>query len=357
MAGIYKRGATYWARAQRKGIEYRRSLGTTDRQVAKRRFEQWLENLEATAWGERPRVAFAEAVKQFIVQHFDTLKPKSAVRYGLSLKKLSAQFRDKYLADIDKASLAEFETMRRSEGVTASSIRRDLACLSSLISFCEDKDWVEEGFNPVKGYLRKRAKRGLKEGQPRTRYFTPAEERALLNTAKSPLREAMMLAIDTGLREQELFSLTWPQIDLLSCTIRTTKDTKNGRARSVPVPERSAQFLAQWKAKNTGPVASLYVFHKERGKRFRNFYRGFKTLTRRLSLGEVQWHDLRRTAGCRWLQDYGKSLHEVSVLLGHSSYGVTERSYAFLDQHRIATETAQFPAQHRAEKAASSEKD
>lgn len=132
---------------------------------------------------------------------------------------------------------------------------------------------------------------------------------------------------------------------LLDFTIRTTKDTKNGRARSVPVPERSAQFLAQWKAKNTGPVASLYVFHKSRGQRFKNFYRSFKTLTRRLGFGEVQWHDLRRTAGCRWLQDYGKSLHEVSVLLGHSSYAVTERSYAFLDQHRIATETAQFPAQ------------
>lgn len=357
MAGIYRRGATYWARAQRKGVEHRCSLGTSDRQVAKRRFEQWLENLEATAWGERPRVTFAQAVKQFIEQHFDTLKPRSALRYGNSLKKLSIRFGDKYLTDIDKAMLADFETMRRSEGVSPSSIRRDFACLSSLISFCEDKDWVEEGFNPVKGYLRKRAKRGLKEGQPRTRYFSHAEEEAMLKLAKLPLREAIMLAIDTGLREQELFSLTWPQIDLLNCTIRTTKDTKNGRARSVPVPERSAQFLAQWKAKNTGPVASLYVFHKSRGQRFKNFYRSFKTLTRRLGFGEVQWHDLRRTAGCRWLQDYGKSLHEVSVLLGHSSYAVTERSYAFLDQHRIATETAQFPAQLRAEKAASNEKD
>lgn len=345
MAGIYRRGKVYWARAQRKGHEYRASLETTDRGVAKRRFEQWLDKLESLAWGERPRITFAEAVKQFILQHFPTMKPKSSQRYGVSLKHLGEAFDGKYIDEINKLALADFEARRREDGVSAPTIRRDLACLSSIFSFCEDKDWMGEGGNIVKAYLRKRSKRGLKESPPRTRYLTHAEERALLAAANPKLRAVIALAIDTGLREQEMFSLTWGQIDLLNNTIRTTRDTKNGRARSVPLPERSAQVLAQWKSQNIGVLRSLYVIHDRRGKRFKNHYRAFKSLVTRLGMGDVNWHDLRRTAACRWLQDYGLKIHEVSILLGHSGIQVTEKSYAFLDQQRVAEETAaQIPA-------------
>lgn len=66
MAGIYRRGKVYHARAQRNGVEHRRTLETADRRVAERRFKQWLADLEASAWGERPRIAFREAVKQTI---------------------------------------------------------------------------------------------------------------------------------------------------------------------------------------------------------------------------------------------------------------------------------------------------
>lgn len=353
MAGIYKRGKTYWARAQRKGREYRESLETADRAVAKRRFEQWKERLEALSWGERPRISFGEALRQFISQHFPTLKQKSAQRYGVSLKWLSDKFENSYLDEINRQALSELEQDRRSMGVTSSTIRRDMACLSSLLAFCEDKDWIEEGKNPVPGYLRRRAKRGLKEGHARTRWLKVAEESKLLALAatkqfsKGNLKEGIELVIDSGLREQELFSLTWSQVDLLNNTISTTRDTKNGRARAVPLPARSAQFLAQWKAANAArSVPSIYVFSKVNGKRYKNLYRGFKVLAAKAGMPELCWHDLRRTAGCRWLREYGKKMHEVSILLGHSSIQVTEKSYAFLDQQQLAEETAaQFPAQ------------
>lgn len=290
---------------------------------------------------------------QFMDQHFQTLKPASASRYALSLKWLSDRFEGKYLDEIDKSGLSAFEDMRRSSGVTPSTIRRDLACLSSLLTFCEDKDWIEEGKNLVPGYMRRRARRGLKEGQSRTRWLTHAEEASLLTLSaanrfsKGPLRQAIMLAIDTGLREQELFSLTWPQIDLVNRVITTTKDTKNGRARAVPMQDRSAQFLAHWKTVNSASsTPTFYVFAKANSRRYQNLFRGFKALVSKAGIPEVCWHDLRRTAGCRWLQNHGMKLHQVSVLLGHSSIMVTEKSYAFLDQLQLAKDTAtQFPAQ------------
>jgi integrase len=354
MAGLYRRNGVYWARAQRNGREFRQSLKTRDRGDANRRLETWLKRLDAIAWGERPRISFNEAVRQFILEHLPTLKPSAARRYAVSLKWLADKFDGRFLDEINRQSLSEFETTRRSAGASPPTVRRDLACLSSVLAMCEDKDWMEEGKNPVPGFLRRRAKRGLKEGQARMRYLSHTEEAACLSVASAPLREAIILAIETGLREQELFSLTWPQVDLRTRTITTTRDTKNRRARVVPLGERAAQFLAQWKGSQTGAVVSLYVFHHEDGSRYRNLYKGFKAIARRIGIADINWHDLRRTAGCRWLQDQGKSLAEVMTMLGHSSVLVTEKSYAFLDGRKVAENTAaQKPAQRVADSSAS----
>jgi hypothetical protein len=88
MARIFRRGKTYWARAQRDNREIRRSLKTTDRKTAERRLRLWLNELDAIAWGEKPRRSYAEAEEKFIREHLITIKPRAAKRYGDSLKHL-----------------------------------------------------------------------------------------------------------------------------------------------------------------------------------------------------------------------------------------------------------------------------
>jgi integrase len=341
VAGIYKRGRTYWARAQRNGREVRESLKTTDRRVAESRYRDWFDRLNAIAWGDRPRRLFAEATKRFIDEHLTHIKPSTARRYGVSLQWLAEQFGGKYLDQITREQLAEFETWRRAMGASPPTIRRDLACLSSMFTSCEDWDWIAEGINPVRGFMRRRARRGLSESPPRTRYLSVAEEQKLLQAATPAVRRAIVVAVDTGLRREEQFSLTWPQIDMRRGLITTTKQTKSGRSRSVPLPERAAQCLAQIRVSELGTVASLFVFHHDDGRRVLTMEKGIKAAVRRAGLKDVRWHDLRRTAGCRWLQA-GRSMLEVSVLLGHSSVAVTEKHYAFLDGERVAEDVAQM---------------
>lgn len=358
MANKYKRGRVWWGRAQRDGKEFRQSLKTGDRGIAEKRLQEWVRNLDALSWGERPRVSFNEAVKQFVVTHVSTLKPKSAARYSTSIKWLMKHFDTLFIDQISRKHLAEFEAWRRSmvartrrgAKVSGPTIRRDLACLSSILSFCEEMEWVDDGRNPVPGYLKRRAKRGLKESPSRTRYLSEAEEAALLAASDDELlTTALILAIDTGLREQEMFSLRWPQVDLRRGVIVTTADTKSGRVRNVPLAQRSAQALAKLKAKPQPNVTSLYVFAHEDGSRRLRMTKRFHSALRRAKISYFRWHDLRRTAGCRWRRD-GVSLERVSILLGHSSYQVTERVYAFLESSEIAEGVA-------AQKSAQSEAD
>src|SRR5262249_16715908 len=145
----------------------------------------------------------------------------------------------------------------------------------------------------------------------RTRYLTQTEETALLENATSEPRKAMVLAIDTGLRREELFSLKWSQVDLLRGTITTTTLTKNGRARKVPLPARSAQMLAQLPRRLDTPFV---LVNPDTGTRYLQMNKGLKAAMRRAKVSDLCWHDLRRTAGCRWLQRDGKSMEEVSIL-------------------------------------------
>lgn len=62
---------------------------------------------------------------------------------------------------------------------------------------------------------------------------------------------------------------------------------------------------------------------------------------------DVRWHDLRRTCGCRLLQDHGLSIEKVSKWLGHQSIAVTERAYAFLNVEHLHKAIEHAPALER----------
>ncbi len=337
MAGLYRRGRVYWARAQRQNREHRRNLKTANRAIAEQRLRAWLDELDAIAWGDKPRRSYAEAEEKFIREHLTTIKPRAADRYATSLKHLSGHFGGKMLNQITSGELSAFETKRRTQGVRAGTIRRDLACLSSVLTSCEDWEWIPDGGNIVPAYMRRRAKRGLREAPARTRYLTVAEEGLLLPAATLEARQTMTVSIDTGLRREEFFSLQWSQVDLARRLITTTTRTKSGRPRKVPLPERSAQILAQLPRYLDCP----YVFvNPETRTRYVQMNKGLKAAARRAGIIDLRWHDLRRTAGCRWLQRDGKSMEEVSVLLGHSSVTITEKCYAFLEAEEVAESIA-----------------
>lgn len=325
--GVYKRGGVWWIRFTWQGREIRQSAKTKVRAVAEKFERQSREELGHIARGGRPRRLFDDAMLDFIDQHAATLKPSAARRYEVSARVLTPHFEGLYLDKIGKEALSTFERKRRREGRSPSSIRRDLACLSSMFSFEIESDRFDG--NPVLPYLKMRRKRGLREAPARTRYLTHEEERALLEACKAYMRPIVEVAIDTGLRLDEQLSLEWSQVNLTRCEITLTK-TKTDNPRVVPLLERSARILAH----HPRHIHSTYVFHKSDGSRYHKLTRGLAGAVSRAKIAHVKWHDLRRTCGCRLLQDEGLSLAHVSKWLGHKSVTVTERSYAFLEvQH------------------------
>lgn len=329
MASIYRRGKKWWGKVQRAGVIHRRPLETESKTIAERRLRAWLDELDAIAWGEKPRRTFRQAAERFAAEHLPRIKPSSATRYLISLGWLVDMFADRYLDQITSAALGEFETARRAKGASPPTIRRDLACLSSVFGLCAEWEWFDG--NPVPAFLRARAKRGLREAAPRTRYLSKEEEVRLLAATSEPLRAAIIFAIETGLRREEQFGLTWDQVDLAAREIRLTGRTKSGRPRRVPITERAGTIMGTLQRIPKSP----FVFRHPDGGRFVQLAKGLAAARRRSGIARLSWHDLRRTCGCRLLQDRGLPIEAVALWLGHSSITVTERTYAFLEFEHI----------------------
>ena len=131
------------------------------------------------------------------------------------------------------------------------TIRGDLAFLSSLCAAAVRWGWL--GTNPVTA-LNKRA---LRTSRPRTRFLTPAELDQLLAATADHIRPAIIIATETGLRKEELFSLTLSGIDLTRREIRLDH-TKSGIPRRVPLSDKAVttiKTILQSAAKAEQPIS------------------------------------------------------------------------------------------------------
>lgn len=361
MATVYQRGKIWWGRFEYRSQEYRKSLETTARSVALKRLSKWETEVKAAKWGEGAGRTYDEAMTSFLDNHCPTLRPGSRSRYEQSAKFLTAFFSGLALSQITSSRLADFEAQRRRDGVQAPTIRRDLACLSSMFTHAlVDLEWVEA--NPVLPFLKRQKRRGrLKESPPKTRYLTAQEETKLLAACLVDVNgkalpegslagakaqaDAIAFAIDTGLRREEQWSLPWSQVTItfekkkaVGGEVVITKEIAKGkRERRVPLLPRSAQILAQLPRRDAKGNDHKTVFVNSEGERFVHRNKGLREAAKRAGIPRLSWHDLRRTCGCRLLQEYEFPLEKVREWLGHESVQQTERAYAFLKADALQT--------------------
>lgn len=212
---------------------------------------------------------------------------------------LAPTFEKLYLDEINRKTIAEYVSARKRTGVTDATIRRDLAYLSSLCVACVRWGWLDT--NPVMAFR----KRGLKESRPRTRFLTKPEFERLLASASPNVRVAIILAVETGLRKEELLGLSTDAIDLPRREIHLEK-TKTNSPRRVPLWD-TALVTIKALIGDTGRPRSRYLLCKTDGSRYLDLKTGFGAACRRASITNVRCHDLRHVFAS-WFVRRGENL-------------------------------------------------
>jgi integrase len=314
---LYKRGKTWWVKIERQGNKIHESTGETTVKAAREYRDRALNKLKRLRNGLRDDKTYDKTMEEFLAHCDVVLKPKSVKRYETSAFAMESYFTGKNLGDITKGDIANYLSDRKRE-VSGCSVNRDRSCLSAMFSFAVDRDYVQ--FNPVLNVKK------MKESEPHTRNLSVDEFKAIHEKCDRLLADMVEFDVETGLRASELVYLTWRQVDLAAHQI-TLNDTKSGRSRIVPLSVRAAAILAS-QIRNT---ATPLVFWHADGKPYKHMNRAFAKAAKAANINDVTFHDLRRTFTC-WHFSKGVPLPVLQKLLGHSTYAVTEASYAFLQQ-------------------------
>ena len=225
---------------------------------------------------------------------------------NIILRSITPQHSEKY----------KVERLKTSAPVT---VNIELRCLRSALNIAKRWNLVESNpFSSLKQCP-------VPEKSPT--FFSKGNLRLLVDSIKVQwLKEIVLFAVMTGMRESEILHIRWQDIDfkrkIIAIQSNNSFRTKNGKNRFIPMNKTLYSLLKNKSKYKT----SDYIFTLDGGliKRERVSVR-FKREIKKAGIKDssLHFHSLRHTFAS-WLVQAGVSLYEVQKLLGHSSPIVTQ---------------------------------
>ncbi|MHB8258317.1 MAG: site-specific integrase [Acidiferrobacterales bacterium] len=300
----------------------------------------WAQDTEAALRRATPsaeqarRLAGALSLRVLLDRYEQEVTPRkrSAERERYMMRNLRAEpeLVDKPIGEVTASDISSWR-IRRLENVAEGTALREWSLLQHLFEVAR-RDWGIDVQNPLK--LARRPKPAL----ARERRLKEKEEAQLLAACRkayvSWLEPLVCLAIDTAMRQGELLSLTWENIDLDDGYAYIPADqTKTSKARTVPLSPRNRRMLKQM----VSAVSNGKKRTASQGRLFpvtRNALRLAWTRTlERAGITGLRFHDLRHEATSRFFE-MGLDTMEVAAITGHETLQMLKR-YTHLQTRQL----------------------
>jgi len=245
----------------------------------------------------------------------------------LYLVRLKAFFGSKNLDEITPFFVQKYRIARREQKTrrhtiaSAAYINRELACLKCMFSRAVEWGYAKE--NPVKKV------KFEKENNSRVRFLEKDELKKLLDHCHPTLKAIVLVAVNTGMRKEEIRTLKWRDVDFERGFVTLLK-TKNGETRNVPLNKTAREILMSIPKNARSP----FIFCNSEGNLY-NFRTSFMTALKNAGIKDFRFHDLRHTAAS-YLAMGGVDLNTIRDILGHKSLDMVLR-YAHLSRSHQAS--------------------
>jgi integrase len=331
--GLIKRGSKWYVRLRQNGSDIWRATGTTNRKLAEQREAQLKLEMAQGRFGlkdEGNKRTFRDMADKYMTEYAVKKAPKSMLRDTISLKHLLPVLGDKYLSQITSAQITNYKTMRRNEGASASSINKELAFAKHAFNIAiREWEWVRD--NPFSRVTME------KLPQQRVRYLTREEFDRLYQACNNRLKPIVLFAVNTGVRQDNILSLTWKQVDL-SRNLILLEHTKNGERLGLPMNNTVKELLTE--LNKVRHINGDYVFSSTVGTKIdaSKVDKWFRQALKASGITDFRFHDLRHTFAS-WLSQGDVNIYKVQRLLGHRTIAMTMR-YAHLSPQNLQDSVA-----------------
>ena len=140
----------------------------------------------------------------------------------------------------------------------------------------------------------------------------------------------IVLALSTGARRMEIWSLVWTNIDLERGMI-ILHETKNDDRRSLPLQSHAHELMQErYKIRRTD-TDLVFPSSKNPFVPF-DFRVPFQRVIQNAFIEDFRFHDLRHSAAS-YLAMSGATLSEIAAVLGHKTLSMVKRYSHITDQH------------------------
>lgn len=312
--------------------------------------------------------ARAHTLESFVKDRYQEWAEARQTSARETLRRINSFYTDlgpKRLPEITAWQIEKWRTARLKNGVTDSTVNRDLDALRGALTKA-----VEWGL--LKEHPMRTVKRARIDDPNRVRYLDPAEESRLraalqarddknrqererfnqwrrergyktfpeLGAFTDHLTPLVMTALNTGARRGELLKLEWRSIDFVTRIVTVTGRTaKSRKTRHIPLNDEVYTVLTTWRRQR--PDDEL-VFPGAQGQAMKQINTSWRHLMRDAKIENFHFHDTRHHFASMLVMK-GEDLNTVRELLGHSDIKTTLR-YAHLAPSKLAAAVAKLGA-------------
>jgi integrase len=337
MPTLFQKDGYWWINYRLNGERRRQSTGTKNRKLADIKLSELEVSLFKGVPPQKKKDIPTTSLPAFFRRFIDYAKSSYApdhLQSDLSrIRILQDFFARKGIIDLQSINPGVFEEFQTNvlNGRKPKTRKNYITLLKTMLNYAVKWGVIDK--NPLAGV---RAPKIVKTFH----FFKKDEVEKLINKAEEPLKTAIIILVNTGLRRNELFHLRWRDIDLKAKKLRVWPyegfTPKGKRPRTIPLNKGA---LAAFKALHKSSDGSEYAFRP-----FNSMFGVYERFNALLLKQGVKGtlHDLRHTFASH-LAMSGVPIPVISELLGHSDIATT-MIYAHLspEQHQVAVEKLDF---------------
>ena len=341
---MYKRNGSWYTDFHHEGQRYCKSWGPISKTVAAEKDQKFkTEVREGKHDLKAKKITFEKFAEKYIEDAALNKKPKSVTRNEVSIGQLKPYLDGKLLTAIHPYIVEQYKRDRRERGRAPATVNRDVATLRNMLN--KAVLWGYLPFNPLARI------KAFREDNEKMWSLSAGQEVSLLEACeKQPqreknLRDLVLFPLNSGMREEEIFSLKKTAVHMEERFIEVT-NTKNHENRKVPINNTLYEILKrrmnEVKKYRGKEIESEYVFSKKDGTKLTVLTNSFWKVIEAAGLIKVtskgrerfRYHDLRHTFGSR-LGMAHVDLKTIMEIMGHKTHKVALRYQHPAPDHKL----------------------
>ncbi|OQA92042.1 MAG: Tyrosine recombinase XerC [Elusimicrobia bacterium ADurb.Bin231] len=286
--GVYLRKRKWYIDYIHLGKRHREPIGCSKKQaeLALKKIQVGIAENKYFDVRKEQKICFSEMANEYLEKYSKSNKRSySHDKYNYSAHLLPA-FGELYLNHITPGLIEEYKIERTAKGISPAKVNRELALLKHI--YTKAIEWGKATDNPVKKV------KMFRENNQRVRFLEKDEIKKLMDSSEDFLKPIIAVALNTGMRQGEIISLKWPDIDLIRGVI-LVRNPKNGHPRYIPMNKIVKYIFGKLRLQRKNlDNQNIFYYNSDRPlTRFGMIRGAFKRAVEKAEIKDFHFHDLR----------------------------------------------------------------